>query len=126
MIYIKVLDRDGNLRRVEALEDPFFVRHENGVLTRCREAVAEGLLLDSDLVVNYGSGLGAELTAEQIPVAEYDTLQVDPPDPEDDDPEIPDGSGEAEQPMTRAELTEKVNQLEEQLEAAKILLGVSE
>jgi len=123
MIYIKVLDRDGNLRRVDALEDPFFVRHENGVLTRCREAVAEGLLLDSDLVVNYGAGLGAELTAEQIPVAEYDTLQVDPPDPEDTEPEVPD---DTERPMTRAELTEKVNQLEEQLEAAKILLGVSE
>lgn len=44
-------------------------------------------------------------------------------DPEDDDP---DTGGEAETPLTRAELTAKVLTLEEELQAAKILLGVSE
>lgn len=57
--------------------------------------------------------------------ATYTYIEYEEPtdDPEDTNPEITDeDSGEA--PMTRAELTNKVAELEEQLAAAKILLGV--
>ena len=131
MIYIKVSDCEGNLVRVDALEDPFFVYYENGILTRCREAVAVGMLLDSETVVNYGVGLGAELTAEQIPVAEYDTLQVDPPDPEDTEPEVPEDAPAGLELMTRAQLTAKVieqeNEIRDLNEQIDLLLsGVTE
>lgn len=114
MVYIKVLDHEGEVRRVDALNDPFYVHRERGVLTRCREADAEGMLLDSELVVNYGTGLGAELTAVVIPIAEYDTLLVDAPDPEDNDPEVPEGSTDPAL-MTRAELTAKVREQDEEI-----------
>lgn len=56
----------------------------------------------------------SDLTAVFITDAEYDeiVLVLDPPDPEDEDPEIPDGTDE-EEVLTRAELTELVRQLEQ-------------
>ena len=51
-----------------------------------------------------------------------DPINPDDIDPEDSDPEIPEGEDHV--VMTRAELTAKVSELEEQLAAAKILLGV--
>ena len=57
--------------------------------------------------------------------APYTYIEYEEPtdDPEDTNPEITDEDS-GEQPMTRAELTNKVAELEEQLAAAKILLGV--
>lgn len=50
------------------------------------------------------------------------------PDPEDEEPESPEPDEGEEQiePMTRAELTAKIVELEDELTAAKILLGVDE
>ena len=62
--------------------------------------------------------------AVDVEGAPYTYVEYEEPtdDPEDTAPEISDEDGE--QPMTRAELTAKVAELEEQLAAAKILLGV--
>ena len=54
-----------------------------------------------------------------------DVPEPEPPDPEDEDPEVPD-EPEPPVPMTRAELTEKLAELEDELAATKILLGVDE
>lgn len=56
--------------------------------------------------------------------APYTYVEYEEPtdDPEDTNPEVSEDSEE--QPMTRAELTAKVAELEEQLAAAKIMLGV--
>lgn len=59
---------------------------------------------------SFRNGMRKPREAEIITVAEYDTILAHLPDPEDDDPEIPDGSDE--KPMTRAELTEAVAALE--------------
>lgn len=50
--------------------------------------------------------------AEEITQAEYEAIKRDEPDEEDTDPIIPDES--AEPPLTRAELTAKIAELEEQ------------
>ena len=59
-------------------------------------------------------------------MTEYDEIISNLPpeeDSEDTTPEIPDGT-DSETVLTRAELTAKVNALEDELQAAKILLGV--
>lgn len=59
--------------------------------------------------------------------APYTYVEYEEPtdDPEDTNPEIPEGEDVNDSTvMTRAELTNKVAELEEQLAAAKILLGV--
>lgn len=62
--------------------------------------------------------------AVDVEGAPYTYVEYEEPtdDPEDTIPEIPEDSDE--QPLTRAELTSKVAELEAQLAAAKILLGV--
>lgn len=117
MVYIKLLDQGGALVRVEELETPGWVRYDepHQMLLRCAKEQAQGMIsADASAVYNFGEiGVGAELTAEIITPAEFDTLQVDLPDPEDEDPDIPDDpDGGGETPMTRAELTKKVEELE--------------
>lgn len=112
MVYIKVLDKEGALVSVEALEEPGWVRYDrvHEMLTRCTEERAEGVLsADAAVAYNFGAvGIGKPLTAFVIPPAEYDTLLVDAPDPEDTEPEP------AEDPeleiLSRAQLTALVRQ----------------
>lgn len=58
--------------------------------------------------------------------APYTYVEYEEPtdDPEDTTPEIPEDSTNDSSILTRAELTNKVAELEEQLTAAKIILGV--
>lgn len=129
MLYIKVL-QDDKIVAVEAHSNPIYVRKQaNGVNVRCNEVHAQGLLsvdgsviyqlLDKEVISD------ANLIAEIITTTEYlnlvDSLEV--PDVEDTDPVIPEDS-EGEVILTRAELTQRVSELEEQLAATKILLGV--
>lgn len=113
-MYIKVTNAEtGDLVRVEILDAPGWVRHDaaHGRVLRCAKEQAQGVVsADASVIYNFGStALGAELTAESISAAEYDTLQVDFPDPEDEDPDIPeDLDGKPVELMTRAELTAKV------------------
>ena len=129
MLYIKVL-QDDKIVAVEAHSNPIYVRKQsNGVNVRCNEVHAQGLLsvdgsviyqlLDKEIISD------TNLVAEIITTTEYlnlvDSLEV--PDVEDTDPVIPEDS-EGEVILTRAELTQRVSELEEQLAATKILLGV--
>lgn len=117
MRWFKILDGE-TLTAAEAHESPLFVRRlRNGVVDLCSETQAQGITaLDQEqyyqLAGREALGGDVSLTAEEITEQEYQEITRDLPDPEDDDPEIPDGSGEEERPMTRAELTEAVAALE--------------
>lgn len=141
MTYFKILSESGAVVDVEAIADPAYVRWQErpSMLVRCKEREAEGLISDKDNDTIYqleGKHLiGVEsdelLSAVVISEAEYDEYtathgDTEPdPDPEDDNPEIPDDDPDAEV-LTRAQLTERLHALEDELAAAKILLGVSD
>lgn len=115
MRWFKILDGE-TVAAAEAHETPLFVRRlKNGVIDLCSEAQAQGITaLDQEqyyqLAGREALGGDVSLTAEEITEQEYQELTRELPDPEDDDPEVPDGSDE--RPMTRAELTEAVAALE--------------
>ena len=107
-----------------------FLEVANEIAVRCSEVKAQGVLsLDGSTTYQlYGKTEmpNVTLTAQLITMAEYDNLMLDyeePEDTEDTNPEVPEDTTE-EEILTRAELTAKVAALEEELTAAKILLGV--
>ena len=118
MLYIKVMDGSGQIVGAEAHETPVYVRRQsNGAIVRCTWPAAQGILaLDSSnnyqLEGRESLGLENGLTAAEIYGTEYEQIiqSLDPRDPEDDDPVIPDPEP-GETPMTRAELTEAVKSL---------------
>lgn len=113
VLYIKTYDAEGTLTGAQALAEPVFVRWQisNGLMVRCEQAEAQAVLgndgtpylLDGQMP----HGI-PEPRAEFISQAEYEAI-----DPEDEDPVIPDPEPE-EPPLTRAELTARVHELEEQ------------
>lgn len=133
MIYLKMIGTETELQY--AIEEPIFVmRQSNGMVLRCPAGRrAQGLLSPDSteiwqLADRDSLGEGYPLV-EQVTMAEYDewyAIQNQPevPDPEDTDPVIPEDT-EPTTVLTRAELTEKVRQLEQELEAAKALLGLN-
>ena len=100
----------------------------NGVLVRCTERKAQGILsIDGGTVYQLHEKEtleNATMTAMVI-TTEYLSLvdTLDKEDIEDTDPVVPEDTTE-EEVLTRAELTAKVTALETELAAAKILLGV--
>ena len=133
MVYIKVMQGD-TLITAEAHDSPTFVcrQTKNNLIVRCSEQSAQGILsLDGSTVYQLDgkASLGLEdgCTAHYIYMTDYEKIiaEMENTDEEDTDPVVPEDTTEAEI-LTRAELTAKVLLLEEQLEAAKILLGVSE
>ena len=109
------------------------LRQKNGVIVLCNsETRAQGILSPDggeiwQLEGRESLGEGFPLV-RFVTMAEYDewvALRNAPPepDPEDTEPEIPEDV-EPETVLTRAELTEKVRQLEEELAAAKAALGL--
>lgn len=136
MLYIKVL-QDETVVSVEAHTNPVYVRKQpNGVNVRCNEVHAQGLLsVDGSVIYQLPDKeiiADATLVAEVITTTEYLNLvdSIEIPDIEDTDPVVPEES-EGEVILTRAELTQTVTELthtvsnlEEQLAATKILLGV--
>ena len=106
-----------------AIEAPgYLMRQKNGVIVLCPNGE------------NMWQLEGREPLGEDLPVvrfitmAEYDQWiahrNAPPePDPEDTEPDIPEDV-EPETVLTRAELTEKVRRLEEELAAAKAALGL--
>lgn len=130
MLFIKVMS-DDQMTGLEAIEIPVYVKRQmrNNVIVRCSEPQAQGIVsLDEGSIyqldgkVSLGDGFAV---AVPITMAEYDelALEVETTDPEDTAPEVPEETTE-EEILTRAELTAKVAALEEELAAAKILLGV--
>lgn len=120
MTYIKILDGEGSLRSVEAIEEPIYAaRQSNGVIAcQCPAHRAQGIL-SADNTETYQlsdrDSLGGDfLTAIIITRAEYDELltqAANAPDPEDEAPEVPEETPET-TILTRAELTAKVTSLE--------------
>lgn len=133
MLYIKVLAADGSLVAAEAHASPVYVRYQekNSLIIRCSAVKAQGIVsVDGSTVYQlYGKDAlpGVDLTAHEITMTECDELAASlapgDEDPEDETPVVPEGGSESEI-LTRAELTAKVAELEEELAAAKILLGV--
>lgn len=129
------LTKDGLLIGVDKLDPPVWVKENprTGAPYECSQKEAQGVL-DSSLAVTYQlegkppfDDPSIDTTAEIITEAEYDELVQEfppdhPPDPDDPDPDDPDDPGDG--AMSRAELTERVLALSEELAAAKILLGV--
>ena len=129
MIYIKVL-KDDTVVAVEAHPSPVYVyKQANGVLVRCTERKAQGILsIDGGTVYQLYEKealANATMTAMVITTTEYLSLvdALDKEDTEDTDPVVPEDTTE-EEVLTRAQLTAKVTALETELAAAKILLGV--
>lgn len=129
MIYIKVL-KDDTVVAVEAHPSPVYVyKQANGVLVRCTERKAQGILsIDGGTVYQLYEKealANATMTAMVITTTEYLSLvdTLDKEDTEDIDPVVPEDTTE-EEVLTRAELTAKVTALETELAAAKVLLGV--
>lgn len=130
MVYIKVMQGD-TVITAEAHETPVYVcKQKNGIIKRCSEQSAQGILsldgstiyqLDGKDSLNLDNGYTAEFT--YMTVYEEIIAGITEEDTEDTDPVVPDDTTE-EEILTRAELTAKVKALEEELSAAKILLGV--
>lgn len=130
MVYIKVMQGD-TVVTAEAHETPVYVcRQKNGIIKRCTEQSAQGILsLDGSTIyqlegkdsLNLDNGYTADFT--YMTVYEEIIAGITEEDTEDINPDVPEDTPE-EEILTRAELTAKVKALEEELLAAKILLGV--
>ena len=136
MVYFKILSADGAVKNVEALADPVYVcwQTRNGILIRSDKRDAQGVMSgDGNTIYQLQgkqlSGIESDelLSAVSITLAEYEELaaQIGTTDPDDDTPVNPPDDPETEI-LTRAQLTEKVLALEDELAAAKILLGVTD
>lgn len=128
MLYLKLKEI------MVAIEEPrYVVRLSNGTLALCDSYnLAMGVLSPDGMelwqLLGRGSLGGGFPVAQQVTMAEYDEWEAlrnapSEPDPEDTDPVIPEDV-EPETVLTRAELTEKVNNLEEALDL--LLSGVTE
>lgn len=130
MVYIKVMQGD-TVITAEAHETPVYVcKQKNGIIKRCSEQSAQGILsldgstiyqLDGKDSLNLDNGYTADFT--YMTVYEEIIAGITEEDTEDTNPDVPEDTSE-EEILTRAELTAKVKALEEELSAAKILLGV--
>ena len=114
------------------IREPVYVRKQsNGILIRCDSAtLAQGVVSPdgSEIYRIRGRGdIGSNYRLiDPITPGEYEEYlrsREPEPDPEDTDPVIPEET-EPETILTRAELTERVNRLEEELLAAKSALGL--
>lgn len=132
MLYVKIMEGD-TVVTAEAHESPVFIcrQEKNNILVRCPEVHAQGILsLDGSTVYQLDGKPSLDLdngyTAYPTVMTEYEEIvnsQTQEEDTEDENPEIPEGTDER-TVLTRAELTAKVAELEDELQAAKILLGV--
>ena len=130
MLYIAYTHEEGIT--CVAIEEPVYVRRQrNGTLVRCNSpALAQGVVSPDGVELWHLADkppLGESyLTVTPITMTEY--LQwlaqgMEEPDPEDTEPVIPEGVDPV-TVLTRAELTEKVSELDEALHM--LLSGVTE
>lgn len=129
LIYLNAYDEQDNLTGTEAIAEPVFVCRQisNGCLVRCDEQDAQGIVsADGDRIYlirgQMPNGV-KEPYAEFITKTEYEAALAAAPDPEDEDPDVPEGV-EEETILTRAELTERIAFLEDcLLEMSEIVYG---
>lgn len=114
MIYLKVLDADGNFVSAEEIETPIYVKYQsrNKLLLQCPALHAQGIVSANGSETCQLDGRdtipGMTHTAVIIPQADYELLKDT--DPEDNNPAPPDDPGA--EVLTRAELSAKVAELE--------------
>ena len=129
MICIAILDNLGVEVGWEKLERPAWVYRNprNGRVLRCDRNQAQGVVsADGSCYYALSDDLpGAKARAKEITLAEYleHESQAEAPDVEDVAPEVPEGVEES-AILSRAQLTEKVAELEEAVEL--LLSGVTE
>ena len=139
MRYIKILGADGSVVAAEAIETPVYVRvqEKNGLIVRCPEMNALGILSADGGTIYQLEGKapldGKDMTAIFIDVTEYTVLSESLGTSDGDDEDNGDDAGGEtageDQPtggtvMTRAEMSARIIALEDELKAAKIMLGV--
>lgn len=113
-MYIKTFDIEDNITGAEKVDPPVFVRWQesNGLMVRCEQAEAQAIISEDGstyyLLNGYMPHGEREPYAEFITEEEY--RQIIDYDPEDDDPDIPEGDDE-DDIYTRAELTAMVRKL---------------
>lgn len=122
MTYFKIINKSNIIVSCEAQADPVYVKkNRNGLRVRCTKAEAQAILCFNGDELAQFSGKpaigGTAYTATEITQMEYDewisqgnvnTVN----DLEDTAPEVPEGT-EEEVILTRAELTARVEMLEE-------------
>ena len=114
MIYLKVLDADGNFVSAEAIETPIYVKYQsrNKLLLQCPALHAQGIVSangsETYQLVGRDTIPGMAHTAVFITQADYELLKDT--DPEDNNPAPPDDPGT--EVLTRAQLSAKVAELE--------------
>lgn len=130
MRYFKVINSAGEIVAVEQHENPTYFRWQvrNSLKILCSETLAQGVVsLDGSAVYQLEGRdtlpLEDLLTAVMISQVDYEALLNQVADPEDTAPEVPEGTEET-AIMTRAQLTEKINELGEAMEL--LLSGVTE
>lgn len=139
MRYIKILGADGSVVAAEAIETPVYVRvqEKNGLIVRCPEMNALGILSADGGTIYQLEGKapldGKDMTAIFIDVTEYtvlsESLGASGGDDEDNGDDAGGETAGEDQPtggtvMTRAEMSARIIALEDELKAAKIMLGV--
>lgn len=139
MRYIKILGADGSAVAAEAIETPVYVRvqEKNGLIVRCPEMNALGILSADGGTIYQLEGKapldGKDMTAIFIDVTEYivlsESLGTSDGDDEDNGDDAGGETAGEDQPtggtvMTRAEMSARIIALEDELKAAKIMLGV--
>ena len=122
MTYFKIINRSSIIVACEAQTDPVYVKkNRNGLRVRCSKAEAQAILCFNGDEIAQLAGKpaigGTAYTATEITQMEYDEWisqgnvnAVN--DLEDTAPEVPEGTAEA-VILTRAELTARVEMLEE-------------
>ena len=125
MTYIKIKNADAEHDRCIAILNPMFVKYQdrNGILMKCSKDDAQGIISPEDNNTVYylqgrdATGFNADnlITASISNLSEYEACisQQTDKDIEDEFPQIPDDAPE-ESILTRAELTRRVEELEEQ------------
>lgn len=126
MIFVKVTDRNGVTLSIEAVQYPSYFKreHTNNILVGCSLQEAEGIQLPGKigLCLIEGRSLGEFETNDMniatfVSLSEYEEYDETNKlvDPEDESPQIPEDVPE-ETILTRAELTQRIESLEEQNE----------
>lgn len=121
MRWFKIMDGE-TVTGAEAHAEPQFVRRlKNGVIDLCGEEKAQGITsLDQtcyyQLIDRESLSVADALSAAEITEQEWQEITRELPDPEDNDPEIPEGSTDPEL-MSRAELTAKVREQDAEIQS---------
>lgn len=130
MYYYKVIK---NNEIIDVLDKLHYVRRNprNGVILSCGEDNGQGIIsYDGSTIYKLDDALGGDydtVILESIDEAEYTRLRdlldgVEPELPNEDEENEP--TEQPKEPMSIGEMRTKITELEEQLAAAKILLGV--